>query len=1204
MYLKKVEINGFKSFANKEIFDLSPGITCFVGPNGCGKSNVVDAIKWALGEQRVSSLRGDKMQDVIFKGNGTVPPMNFAEVSLYFDNSCATLDVDYEEVVTTRRLYRTGESEYLLNHTGCRLKDIKNLFMDTGIGVNAYSMMEQGRIDSILQTDPVSRRAIFEEASGISRFKTRKKEAERKLERTNANLLRVGDILEELEKRIRSLKNQAGRARNYLKNSDRLKEIKREFYLHQYAALVDERGSIEKGKAEAEAEAEKAYNHLMAQKEAVSDFEKKIDLLGESLYSQKNMHTEAKTSQEETQIKVGYFEKRVTELDNEQEELDLREKELESTLEVKEKDLVEIRDRLQNLGDEARKVEEEASGIAEQQQRFEKEWQQAIQSLKTLESEAMDLSRQEVELKNRAIEVSARLNGAHTGIMRINSRQNTLVGNMAEVKQLLRRVERDLVEREAERTRLQTELAEGRDRALEAEERLRVLDTDLKRIEDEILKRETRIEVLQNLIDRREGVGRGVRKVLEEASRESSPLDFIHGMLGELLDVDVDHSTALEAALGKTSEAIVVDDLSQADAVIRYLRKEGLGRIKLLPLSAFQSSDDANPVTARSSTEDDLLMNHVRCKDPKLGHAIHALLGDVRIISEAQLMGSTDIFSGMSSGNGSSGTDRFRGVTLGGDLLDEHGILTIGGSAPEQGVISRRSEMAALEKERDEFEVQVREVAQNRQAVKDEIERMTRSNTELADRISSQSQIVATLSAECEKHLERWDIIRKEYNLNAWDAYDLEQNIHSLKGSMGELHDKSKMVAQGLDEVHHRIREARAIKDTHGVEKERLAEKRRQCEFQRVQLTERKEGIEKECRLTENNLKEVRAHLEDLGQDRNRIASMRTDIGAQLEEMKQRATELLEKRSSLAAAIAEMELQLEAEKTTFEEYRKDAESTEETLEDVRRRIDNFRIDERGNLVKREGLIEKAGEELSLDLEDESLMEEVDRDPDRNWQATEIEIEDLKQRLSRMGNVNLEAIHELQEVEERFETLSTQRTDLVKSIKSLEELVTQLKEESREKFMETFEAVRSHFNDIFRKLFQGGRADVKLKEGEDILEAGIEIIAGPPGKDVRSISLLSGGERTLTAVGLLFALFKSRPSPFCILDEVDAALDELNIERFCNILGDYVRESQFLIITHSKRTMSFCDYLYGITMQEDGITTHIALNLETYEDQVA
>ncbi|MFH2001739.1 MAG: hypothetical protein ABIK28_18785, partial [Planctomycetota bacterium] len=807
-----------------------------------------------------------------FKGNGTTPPMNFAEVSLYFSNSCGTLNLDYDEVVITRRLYRSSESEYLINRTPCRLKDIKHLFMDTGIGVNAYSMMEQGKIDSVLQTDPVSRRAIFEEASGISRFKTRRKEAERKLERTHANLLRVGDIIEELEKRIRSLKNQAGRARSYLNNSDRLKEIKREYFLHLYYVLIDEKKIIAQGKAEAEADAVRYQDVLNVQKEAVAEFEKKIELFSESLYAQKNIYTETKTSQEETQIKVGYFEKRVHELDHEREEVDLRERELEASLKIKENDITEIQKRLEELGQEFRKVNEEAGNLARQAQQFEGEWEQALKTLQSFEAEVMELNRREVELKNRSIDVSARLKGAHSGFMRVGNRQNALAENMADVKQQHTRVEADLAQKQEERIQLQAELKEGRDRALEAEGKLRILDGDLKRIEDEIIKRETRIEVLQNLIDRREGVGRGVKSVLEEAGRDGSPLKFIKGMLGELVEVDVDHSTALEAALGKTAEAVVVGDLPEASEVIRYLRSKGKGRIKILPLSSFQSQDQEDP--NRVSPDSSLLVDHVRCKDPQIQKVITKLLGDIRIILESRLMETHD----------QPQDQVIRSVTLAGDFSDEHGILTIGSSTPEQGVISRRSEMAALEKDLERFRVENDALSDKRKTARSEIECMTRSNSELADRISSQSQAVAILTAEREKHQERWNLVRREYDLNAWDAFELEMSIQSLKKALGDLHEQSQEVSGGLEGIRFKIQEARAAKEVRRVEKERLAEKRRHCEYQRVQLLERKEGIEKEHKLTENSLREVGERLADLVQDRSRLATMHMDIDTQLEE--------------------------------------------------------------------------------------------------------------------------------------------------------------------------------------------------------------------------------------------------------------------------------------------------------------------------------
>jgi chromosome segregation protein len=1169
------------------LFDLSDGITGFVGPNGCGKSNIVDAVKWGLGEQRVSSLRGDVMQDVIFKGNGRRAPLNFAEVSLIFANDCGTLPVEFEEVVVTRRLLRTNESEYLLNRTPCRLKDIRNLFYDTGVGVNAYSVMEQGKIDSILQTDPVSRRIVFEEASGISRFKARRKEAERKLERTQANLLRLGDIIEELEKRIRSLKNQAGRARNYLKYSERLKELKRDHFLHTYRLLLQAGSELGLNKKAAESEAEKHAQALRAQKEDKASLEAEITLLGETIFAKKNQLTEARTALEETESKIGYFEKRAAELGRERVELDERERSLTEAIEGKEKDFQALNDRRDRLQKEEEQIQEDEARILESESRAEEECASLREKLAGIKSRLLELTTMELDLKNKTVEADAHYHSALGGFIRLTERQNDLSVRIAEAAQNLKLCEAETGSKEKERDKLRTELDEGEKQANRLEEDLCHLDVNIKEMEAELIKRESRIEVLQNLIERKEGVSSGVKAVLNEAGSKDSPLSFVKGMLGELLEVDVAHSAALEAALGGIAEAIVVEDIDQARQVMEFLHEEKRGRATLLPLSEIKESIQ----TPGQASPNSSLTGHVRCGDPLVEQAMKALLTDVHIIEKVQLIDREVTRKAAKS------------VTLDGDHVERSGIMSVGGTTPEGGVISRRSELSALNEECEKLKQKLEDLQRERLKIEAKSQSIFQANQELSSRIAQDDKGLSELIAKRENHLERWMHLRREYFLNAHEACELEKNFMALKTTLSDLNQEMGRVGEELETLSNTVQTARGELDARQEEKERFAQSRREKELQKMQVRERREGLEKEHRLLKKNLEEVRETLDSLAENRERLAVTRRDIEQELEEMKRRVDELMEQRSGFSVKITEDEERQAKLKGMLEQSHSAAEGTEQVLEEVKRKIDDLRVEEHGNTVRIEGLLEKAMEELRLDLKEAQALESVDADPDRDWQATESEIIEIKDRLARMGNVNIEAINELQEVEERYEGLITQREDLHQSIKSLEDLIATLNRESREKFIETFERVRSHFNDIFRKLFQGGRADVRLREGEDVLEAGIEIIAGPPGKDVRSISLLSGGERTLTAVGLLFALFKSRPSPFCILDEVDAALDEVNIERFCTLLGEYVHDSQFLIVTHSKRTMSYCDFLYGITMQEDGVTSHISLNLEDYEEQV-
>jgi len=1077
----------------------------------------------------------------------------------------------------------------MMNRSACRLKDIKNILLDTGIGVSAYSVMEQGRIDSILQANPVDRRAIFEEAAGISRFKARRKEAERKLERTNSNLLRVGDIVEELEKRIRSLKNQAGRARSYLKNSEKLKNLKKEHFAHLYKILVDEGRLIQENKSEASRKLDEAAKVLAEMKERLSILERETEIFNEELSLNKTNLAEVKTSLEDSQEKIGYLERRQGELENEATELEVREGEVSSSLKEKESARDEIKKRHMDIAKEEDDLAIEEKDSKSLLNETETVWNNAISNLESLNIEALEVNRTDVDLKNKAVEAEARYKGIQNSLIRMAWRQNGLAEEIEEVGVLLKRTEVNLKERETSRAKLTIHLKNGQDKEQLLQERLQSIDNNLNSVASEIIKRESRIDLLKNLIERREGVGKGVKAVLDEASVDGTEFNFVRGMLGELLEVDIKDSKSLETALGAIAEAVVVDSLPQAQMVIDFVKKTNNGKTCLLVLDHFRNS------TAISSESNSIQMN-VKFRSPEIRQAIDAVLGSTRIIEQDQL---TD-----------SGKDsQYRYITPEGDMFD-NGVLYSGGPIKTSGVIARISELAALENESKDLNERKENLQKQRKSAATELEAMSLENKGLAEKIEADSEAVAQFNAEKESRLERWRRIRREFNMNSIESFEFEKNSISLKDELRDLRKEMSSIKSKLTELEESVRNARLNVEYHQDEREKAAEKMRRLEMLRLQFKERRDGIETERRIVEQNVKEAVIRLDDIKRDRLRVSRVLVEMAEQLDSSRKRTENLLVRRSDLSNKVQEMTVAAEERKSVFESNREDLALYENHQEEARSKLDNLRIDERENEVKLASLIEKAIEEIDLDLyaafeekEDVSEDEKEDR-PDHDWEAIEEEIKTIRDRLSRMGNVNLDAISELDEVETRYNGLIEQSEDLVKSIKSLEEMIKDLNRESREKFIVTFEEVKTHFHAIFRKLFQGGKADLRLRDDGDVLESGIDILAGPPGKDMRSINLLSGGERTLTAVGLLFALFKTRPSPFCILDEVDAALDEVNIERFCILLGSYVNESQFIIVTHSKRTMSYCDFLYGITMQENGVSTKISLNLQAYEDQVA
>ncbi len=1195
MRIKSLEMVGFKSFAPRTAIDVSNNMTCFVGPNGCGKSNVVDAVRWVLGEQKVSALRGDRMCDVIFKGNasGRRAPMNFAEVSLTISNEDNTLSVEFDEVVVTRRLYRSGESEYLLNRSPVRLKDIRNLFMNTGIGLEAYSIMEQGKIDSILEANPRDRRVIFEEAAGISLFKAQKLEAERKLDRTTANLLRLGDIIDELEKRIRSLKNQAGRAKSYLQLSDRIKVLKKKYYLRLYGELVGRMDDLKKAESETSREEEVLNGKIAAARKERDELESNMTAVRENTITKRSRLAELKTALEESDARIAMVDKRLVEIRSELDRNGKQKQDLHKHRAEQKKRRAEVVGLLDEL-----LVDEKS--LRDEEHRYKDLLDQATGMLKesrgrveSLENGLVDLSRKEVEIGNKMTEAGARSKGLHSARARLVFKQNGIAAELFRCRVERAGLINDLEKKAEFQKELASHLESGRSKLRTMEEGLQELDDEIRILEDDLVKGDSRIDLLQSLVSSREGLDAGAKAVMAEAGREGNEFGFVRGVLGECLEVDIKYSRALESVLGEMAEAVIVSNHDEAGRVFEFLKEKKIGGGVVLALSGFGPSKNGlnenglkkehGPSTGPAGGTS--LSRVVRCSS-ELKPLVNGLLSGFFLFEKGSII-SEDLDAGI-----------WR-VNLQGDIF-RSGVLRMGGGSRESSVISRRSELAALEKERDGIKERLDVLRRRRSSIEENVQVVHISNEDLAMRLDNQEFEVAGLNAESSKILDRMERLSQELRVNLDECFDAEKSLSSLYLELNEL-DKEKTWI--LDEIEQRSRKLDLVRievEGKAGEKTRFEKLLNGLEIKLVEQKAKKEGLNKEIGFLEKNLDESSRRLTEADEEKERLRSDFRDNTSEIDRLKVRTEKIASERSGLVSDIDGKEKHLDDLKGDLEEKESIVRRVEETAGAIKEKLDNLRMEIREVDVREQGLVERSREELDINLETAADRDEEDFDP----AAMDREIQEIRQKIARLGNVNLEAVSELDKVVERHGHLAEQRDDLVEARKSLQNLITELNKESRQRFTETFELVKSHFNGIFRKLFHGGRADINLKEGEDVLESGIEIMAGPPRKDVRSISLLSGGERSLTAVALLFALFKARPSPFCILDEVDAALDETNIERFCSLLGEFRKNSQFMIVTHSKRTMAHADVLYGVTMEEGGVSKFISMKLEEFQGMVA
>ena len=1199
MKLKALTVSGFKSFADKTGFDFHDGVTCIVGPNGCGKSNVVDAVKWVLGEQSAKSLRGGEMMDVIFNGTAQRRASGFAEVALAFEDAAGVLGQgappSADGVVTvSRRLYRSGESEYLINNVAARLKDIREMFLDTGVGTDAYSLIEQGKVDTFLQASMEDRRAVFDEAAGISRYKVRRREALRRLERVEQNLLRLTDVLGEVQKRLRSIKYQAGKARSHQEYTTRLRELKSLFSLAEYHRLGGQRRGLQQ----------------------------QADALGDALSQLSAQIDRLETSRTACETEMGDLERRAHELDTRIAELTSQIASCQQRAEMLTTRAAELTDGI--LADASRseqleaRVEANAGELQAQRRRIQElsvqlaELARQDESLRGEQAEGhtrVESLRQELEdEKNGTIDLLRRTAQLHNevqvhGLRRENlsTQRQRLVGRADELAKTLEGLLIRRADIQAKTEDIQLLVSDTQRRLDQAHEQQRQLETESTQLTGELstaqqqhsalVSRQTLLEEMQR---RLEGVGEGVRKVL--AARERVP--FVRGMLGDFLETDVAHAAVIETAMGETEQRLLADRLEDVLNASETLREilGGAGGVEVLALDQLQPAAERTPpapqdypgVVARA-------MDLVRC-DPTVAPAVEQVLGRTLIVRS--LADAAVIFR---TGRG------WRFVTTGGDVLEADGRIRIGALAGEMGLIWRKSELADLQRRRS---ASGQQIDQTQLRIQD-LQQRRRHNEEVIASLRTAIYEAQTERVECETLCEQLDQQMAELKRNQpLLSEEVRQLAEEIESAVHHEHEAQERAAEM--ETLRTQREARVAELN-----ERLAEAEKRQQELSAQITAAQVALA-EARQKQAGWEEVAERLVRAGEA---MAQELAAVRACIEQARQRKGEA---EAGSADARVQMEERLKAKSAVEAEVRENDESRaslQQRMEDIRAQLaaDRKRHEETsaqlGNLrvqlseveVRVENLIARTNEELGIDLpaayaahtqpRPEGEPPKPPLDESRDWQAVQQEIAELRGKIERLGNVNLDAIAEQDELQQREKFLNDQLEDVRSSQRQLHELIRRLNAESRKRFEESFETVRGLFNELFRKLFGGGKADIVLTNPEDMLESPIEVVARPPGKELRSITLMSGGEKTMTALALLFSFFKARPSPFCLLDEVDAALDEANTGRFALLVREFLATSQFIIISHSKRTIAMADQIYGVTMQEAGVSRKISVRFE-------
>lgn len=1228
--LKSLELFGFKSFADRTTFDFAEGITCVVGPNGSGKSNVVDALKWILGDQSAKSLRGKEMSDVIFNGSTGRKGSAFAEATLTFDNSTGLLPMDAAEVQIGRRLYTSGDSEYLLNRSAVRLKDIREMFMGTGAGTAAYSIIEQGRVDQILQANPTARRVVFEEAAGISRYKARKVEAQRRLERVDQNLLRLQDIVDELESRVNATRSQASKAAKYREFTNELRELWTGLAADDYRQSTAQLDAYTQQAEDLKGQLAETDTQLAQLNQQLSEIDTTVSGLDDAV---QQMERRRSTGREQ----IARHESTIRHLSAQESELAVEIERLRRQRHVLRLQVQAVADELE---DSTQRLDQFQIDFTEQQQALE-EREQRIDEMRAALHEAVEgIERQRTERDQLQAAYDKHLREVDA----IESRQDAvalqereLTNRLESLAVALTDAREELADRKQILQQAQQIVAAAQQRLETAQQERRRLRGDHDSIERRIAEwREERSakiarrHLLEDLEERQEGLNVGVRDILRRAAESRKhPWKLIRGNVGQLLDTELDDAPLLEVALGSRVQLLVIDDLAPLVEYLNSSIADLNGRAGFLELKG-----PSRLAKTRVDLSD--CAGVIQRADQLVTHSEVPGLPE-RLLSDTWIVETLDSALKLAAAEGAG----CRFVTLQGELLDADGTLYVGTAPNESAVISRKTELRHLRAELQTLtatitaeEKRLGELDASLMESDGELQVLQSNLNDQMEQLAARKSEHASQAAECGRLQAEIDTGRAEQTRLASQEESLASQLETLKHELTAHQAKR-------EQLDHNILEAEEI--TRSVQ-EQIQHLHDEMNTEQLQLAKHEE------RLSSLQAANMRL-LDDQRHRQQQTRQADAQLVAALRKQQEMNRDVLAARASLAELFLADEVHSRAsqdqrvELAECKSSRKRWQQEQDKLREQHRKQNDahhtIEMQTRDLRHQMASLEEKIREEFQLELtelvaqgvtcvgvhedhvnpssedhDDETLtefdIEELDEDETDNDELMEVDavddqevvraeveerVEKLRRKIKNLGAINTDSLDELDDIESRYTEMATQLDDLLQAKAVLEDIIRRINTESRRLFLETFETIRGHFQELYRKLFGGGEGDIILEDPDDVLECGIDIVARPPGKELRSISLLSGGEKTMTAVGLLFAMFKSKPSPYCILDEVDAALDEANVDRYVNVVKEFRESTQFVIITHRKRTMTAADRLYGVTMEQAGVSKRLTVQFD-------
>lgn len=1181
MYLKRLELQGFKSFADKTILEFMPGITTVIGPNGSGKSNISDAIRWVLGEQSIKSLRGAKSEDIIFAGTQNRKSLGFAEASLVFDNNDGKLPIEYAEVTVTRRIYRTGETGYFINKTPCRLKDILELFMDTGIGKDGYSIIGQGKIDEILSNKSEDRRHIFEEAAGIVKYRSRKEDSEKKLERAKLNLLRINDILAEIENNIEPLKIQSEKAKKFLSLREELKGIEVGLFLYNIDLYKERLEKITADEEIMNATYESEENSQKLKNEEKNNLKLEINNLIEEIEKMQNIGFESTNQIEKINSNINVSEERIN---------NIKENNIRYETEIN-----ELNEKINELKEEEKQKIAKKENLYNNKEKFEKELKEKEEELSKLTTK-LSSKQLEIENKKRIIEENTdnkyeMQNEINTQdvkvdsiIKNVKSKTEELDLTISELDQSRLKkseIEQNFLDIENKRNEIKNDLSEIENKKIEADNKIKTYELQINQLGQEIRIKESRLKFLEETEKEKEGYTKSVKSLLKSAEVNEELKKGLHDVVANLINVKKEYEIAIEMALGASLQNVVTETEQDAKRLIEYLRNNNLGRVTFLPISAVNGK--------------------------KLEKAHLNIKGVIGIASDLveynnkydgifkNLLGRTVIVEDMEAGVAvaKKNSYSFKIVTLKGDIINSSGAMT-GGSvqAKTVNILGRSREIEALKEELKSLNIKIKNKEEEKEkyieSIEDLLETIESLETNLQEidiEYATQKQKVELIVENVDKLVSRMDKTKQEIeNLNKQKTEIIEHKKQLIE-NLENLEEEIQKLNLEVEEFVRVNKDDQTYIDNLNMDITNLKISVSSFEESEMSIDEITERIKIDIK---NNTLSLESKKDQIEKNKQEEVSLK----AKIDELQNDIVKIKENVKNSGSKIEELKNNKNEKNTYLEKIEKEIEEQFTRLQDIKEQLVKIDIKKNKTSQDLEDVVNKLWEEYELTPNNaDGFTKTTDQ------AKTQKEVNYLRTQIRDLGSINIDSIKEYQTLKERYDFMCEQRLDLENSMSKLKNVISEMINIMKTQFKDKFKLINKNFNEVFTELFGGGKAELILEDEEDVLNCGIDIRVQPPGKKLQNMTLLSGGEKAFTAIAILFAILKINPAPFCVLDEIEAALDDVNVNRYAEYLKKFSQYTQFLVITHRKGTMEAADTVYGITMEENGISKLLSMKLK-------